>query len=350
MTFIRYKNIGITGISACVPKKVVKNICLNDIFSDNTLKKLIKMTGIMERRIADKKQCSSDICFEAANALLDKMNIDRKSIDLLIFVTQTPDYRIPATSILLQDRLGLEKATACFDINLGCSGYVYGLSIAYAYVSQDGIKKALLLVGDTVSKFVSVKDKATSLLFGDGGSATLIEKKDEFRDSYFSLNSDGSRNEFLKIKAGGYRNPSSYETLLPKIQEDGNIRSDEELFMNGTEIFNFTLQEVPKDIKNLLKFANNKLNDVDFVVYHQANRFITDYLTKKLGYPLDRVPYSLDKYGNTSGASIPLTIVSELKEKITDKKLILCGFGVGLSWANALLDFQRVYIDDLRNI
>jgi len=251
MPLIKYKNVGITGISGCVPKNIVSNKQSNEFYSIALLKKTIKTTGIIERRISDKKNCSSDYCFEAANILLDKMNIDRKSVDVLIFVTQTPDYRIPATSIVLQNRLGLENTTACFDINLGCSGYVYGLSVAYSYVSQENIKRVLLLVGDTVTKFVSDKDKTNSFLFGDGGTATLVEKTDEFTESFFSLNSDGSRNDVLKIKAGGYRNQSSLETLLPKIQEQGNIRSDEQLFMDGTEIFNFTIREVPKDILKL---------------------------------------------------------------------------------------------------
>jgi 3-oxoacyl-[acyl-carrier-protein] synthase III len=348
MAFIKFKNVGITGMGACVPKNKVSNKKSSELFSDASLKKTIKITGVIERRISDKKYCSSDYCFEAANHLLNEMNVDRKSIDILIFVTQTPDYRIPSTSIVLQGRLGLEKSTACFDINLGCSGYVYGLSVAYSYASQENIQKVLLLVGDTVTKFVSDKDKTTSLLFGDGGTATLIEKKDEFKESFFSLNSDGSRNDILKIKAGGYRNQSSCETLLPKVKEQGNIRSDEQLFMDGTEIFNFTIREVPRDIRNLIKFSNTEINNIDFIVYHQANKFITDYLTKKLNYPLERVPYSLNKYGNTSCASIPLTILSELKDNIFNKKLILCGFGVGLSWASALLDFNKLHIENIR--
>ncbi len=350
MALLKFKKVGIAGISACVPKNTIKNEHFTELFSEKSLKKAIKTTGIIERRISDKDKCSSDYCYEAADKLLDEMKIDRNSIDLLIFVSQTPDYRIPSTAIILQDRLGLPKSTASFDINLGCSGYVYGLSVAFAYSSQESINKVLLLVGDTVSKFVSPKDKTTSLLFGDGGTATLIEKNSKFEDSFFSLNSDGGRSDALKIKAGGYRNPSSYKTLIPKIHEAGNIRNDEQLFMDGAEIFNFTIQEVPKDIQKLLKYSNTEMKNIDFIVYHQANKFITDYLTKKLKCSLDKVPYSLDKYGNTSCASIPLTVVSELREKGNNKRMILCGFGVGLSWATALIDFSDVHLCKIREV
>lgn len=350
MAFLKFNKIGIEGISACIPRKIVRNRECLELFGEQALKKSIKTTGVIERRIANENECASDYCYEAAVKLLEELKIDRNSIDILIFVSQTPDYRIPATSIVLQDRLGLSKSTAALDINLGCSGYVYGLSVAFAYSLQESINRVLLLVGDTVSKFISHKDKTTALLFGDGGTATLIGKNSKFSNSYFSLNSDGSKNSALKIKAGGYRNPSSTGTLSPIIHENGNIRNDEQLFMDGTEIFNFTIREVPNDIKRLLEYSNTNIEDIDFIVYHQANKFITDYLTKKLKYPLNKVPYSLSKYGNTSGLSIPLTIVSELKEKINNNKLILCGFGVGLSWATALIDFSDIYISDLMQL
>lgn len=349
MAFLSFNNVAITGISACVPKNIINNVCLKELMSESTLYKTIKTTGINERRITSKHTCSSDLCYEAASKLLNEMDIDRKSIDMLIFVTQTPDFRIPSTALILQDRLGLLKSTGAFDVNLGCSGFVYGLSIAFSYASQNGINRILLLVGDTISKVTSPKDKATVLLFGDGGSATLIEKKDDEVKSYFTLNSDGSGCNALTIRVGGYRCPSNVNTLNIKEYENCGIGGDENLFMDGIEVFNFAIREIPKDINEILNYSSNNLKNIDFIIYHQANRFIIDYFTKILKYPIERVPCSYHKFGNTSGASIPLTIVSELREKFNTgiHKIILCGFGAGFSWATALLELSNCYVADL---
>jgi len=292
------------------------------------------------------------LCFEAAEILLNDMRIDRNSIDLLIFVSQTPDYHQPATAPILQHRLGLSKLCGSFDINLACSGYVYGLSTAFSYVAQNGIDRVLLLVGETLSKIISKKDRATSLLFGDGGTATLIEKKEDNPASYFSLNSDGSGESVLKINGGGYRNQSSEETLKIKNYEDGSKRSDEQLFMDGMEVFNFTMREVPKDIKHVLQYSNYILEDVNYIVFHQANKFMTDFFAKKLKYPIERIPYSLQKFGNTSAVSIPLTIVSEMKDLLNNqnKRIIMSGYGGGLSWGTALLEMNNVYISKLSEV
>ncbi len=349
MAFITFKNIGITGVSACVPKEVIKNINYKDLVTDKELNKIIKTTGIYERRFARNNICSSDLCFEAAKTLIQDMNIDRKSIDMLIFLSQTPDYKIPATAPILQDRLGLPNSTGSFDINLACSGYVYGLSTAFSYVSQEGINKVLLLVGDTLSKVLSSKDRSTSLLFADGGSATLIEKNKRNEKSFFSLNSDEAGYNHIIIKSGGLRNPSSFDTLKEKVYNDGSILSDEQLFMNGIEVFNFTLNVVSKDILNLLKNSKYDISDIDYIVFHQANKYITDFLVKKLKYDLKKVPYSIQKFGNTSSVSIPLTIVSEMKDTIQDKKQmsIFSGFGAGLSWATSLMDISTCHISKL---
>jgi len=349
MSVITFKNVCISGMSAVVPKNIIDNRYFTDIFTEKEIANAIKTTGIAERRFVDNNICSSDLCFEAAEILLNDMRIDRNSIDLLIFVSQTPEYHQPATAPILQHRLGLSKTCGSFDINLACSGYIYGLSTAFSYVAQNGIDRVLLLVGETLSKIISKEDRATSLLFGDGGTATLIEKKGDNSASYFSLNSDGSGDSVLKISGGGYRNQSSEETLKIKDYEDGSKRSDEQLFMDGMEVFNFTMREVPKDIKRILKFSKINLNEIDYIVFHQANKFMTDFFAKKLKYPIERVPYSLQKFGNTSAVSIPLTIVSEMKDTLTDqtKQVIMSGYGGGLSWGTALLNLNDVYISKL---
>lgn len=352
MSLMTFENVEIKGISAIVPKMIIDNTNYANIFTAKEIENTIKTTGIAARRFASKDVCSSDLCFEAAEKLIKDMNIERDSIDLLIFLSQTPDYHQPATAPSLQHRLKLSKQCASFDINLACSGYIYGLSTAFSYASQIGIDNVLLLVGETLSKIISKDDKATSLLFGDAGSATLIGKSKKKTPSYFSLNSDGSGSEVLKILGGGYRNRSSEDTIKLKKFEDGSVRSDEHLFMDGMEVFNFTMREVPKDIKRILQHAENTLEDIDYIVFHQANKFMTDFFAKKLKYPIQKVPYSLQKFGNTSAVSIPLTIVSELKDRLYENnlKLVMTGYGGGLSWGTALINMKDVFISELLEV
>lgn len=346
MSFYSFNNCKIEAISAAVPLNIVDNYSFGkQYFHEDELDKLIKTTGVKSRRIAPENICASDLCFKAAEQIFANGIVEKKDIDFLIFVTQTPDYRLPATSILLQNRLELKKECGAFDINLGCSGYVYGLLTSYMFMQNPSVNKILLLVGDTVSKFVSEKDRTTNMIFGDAGSATVI-CRDENSKSYFSLNSDGNGYKSLIINGGGYRNPSSESTLKEFEYTDNSFKNEEQLLMSGPDVFNFTIREVPKDINNLLtKYEINK-DIVDFIVFHQANKFMTDFLAKKLKVETGKIPYSIEKYGNTSSASIPLTIVSELKEKMNDNSLniILSGFGVGLSWASALICFKNTRI------
>jgi len=349
MAFLEFTNVGITGLSAAVPRTVINNYEYTTWFPKDVVKDIIDKVGIKERRFADDKTCSSDLCFAAAEKLINEMGADRSKIDLLVFVSQTPDYRMPATSVILQHRLGLAKSTIAFDLSLGCSGFVYGLSVVYALMQRSGLRKALLLDGETRSKIYSPKDRKTAFLFGDGGVAAMIERNKKFGKSYFSLNSDGSLEDLIKMNAGGYRNPSSVETLEEKVVDDyGNIRSEEHGYMNGTEVFNFVIKEIPKDIKAVFELSGKTKDDVDFFVFHQANDFMNNYLMKKMKIPADQVPATIAKYGNTSSVSIPLTIVSELKEQLmTRKTLLLSGFGVGMTWATAILNFDNCTITDI---
>ena len=349
MAILSYEGVAVTGMGACVPRNRIVNKSLMEPFSGAILEKTIKTTGIQERRGAERNTCASDLCCEAARSLIAFMKIPSGSIDALIFVTQSPDYRIPATAPLIQHRLGLKRETAAFDVNMGCSGYVYGLSLAYGFAAQPHIERVLLLVGDTPSRYVSPFDQTTGILFGDGGTATIVEKRADGGMAYFSLNSDGKGGEALQIKAGGFRYPSTAETRERKRHKEGGMRSDEELFMDGPAIFNFTIKEVPSDIKKVLEFSQKPLSEIDYLVFHQANRFITDHLSKKIKYPLEKVPYSLDRFGNTTCLTIPLTIVTELKKALetSPKSLILSGFGIGLSWATALLTLNQCSIPEL---
>src|SRR5665648_307322 len=245
-------------------------------------------------------------------------------------------------------RSTLSSSSAASDVYKR-QGFVYGLSVVYALMQRSGLRKALLLDGETRSKIYSPKDRKTAFLFGDGGVAAMIERNKKFGKSYFSLNSDGSLEDLIKMNAGGYRNPSSVETLEEKVVDDyGNIRSEEHGYMNGTEVFNFVIKEIPKDIKAVFELSGKTKDDVDFFVFHQANDFMNNYLMKKMKIPADQVPATIAKYGNTSSVSIPLTIVSELKEQLmTRKTLLLSGFGVGMTWATAILNFDNCTITDI---
>jgi 3-oxoacyl-[acyl-carrier-protein] synthase III len=343
MSFYSFNNCKVEYMSAAVPLNTVDNYSFGkDLLSDDELNKIIKTTGVQKRRIAPESICTSDLCFKASEQIFENSKIDKNKIDFLIFVTQTPDYRIPATAVILQDRLGLRKDCGAFDINLGCSGYVYGLLTTFMFMQNENVRRILLLVGDTVSKFVSEKDRTTNLLFGDAGSATLISKENN-SNSYFSVSSDGSGANSLIIKGGGYRYPSSQDTLKYYEYAENSFKNDEQLFMSGPDIFNFALREIPKDINNLIAINNIDKEEIDYYIFHQANKFMIDFIAKKLKLQVEKYPYSIDKFGNTSSASIPLTIVSELKEK-TSINLLLSGFGVGLSWASVYLHQTNINI------
>ena len=350
MAILHFKDVGISAMAACIPHTVIDNYKYTQYFPEEEVRKVVDKVGIYERRFADPDVCSSDLCFAAAEKLLIDNNIDRDEIDLLVFLSQTPDYRMPATSIILQERLKLRNSVIAFDINLGCSGFLYGLSIVYSFMQQQGLRKALFLDGETRSKVYSPKDRRSAFLFGDAGVAALIERDERFGDSYFSLNSDGSRSDLIKIVGGGYRHPSSLETLKEKIVDEyGNIRSDEQGYMRGADVFNFVIVEIPKDIKRLLNFTNTDKECIDYYIFHQANDFINSYIAKKLKLDIGKMPSTIHKYGNTSSVSIPLTIVSELQHALngTNKLLMLSAFGVGLSWGTAILRLADCRISDM---
>lgn len=350
MAIVSFKNVGITALAAAVPRQVIDNYHYDlDIWPEDEVKKVVDKVGVVERRFADANTCSSDLCFAAAEKLFEDNNIDKSEIDLLIFLSQTPDYRMPATSILLQDRLGLPMTTMAFDISLGCSGFISALAIVYSMMQNHGFRKALLLDGETRSKVYSRKDRREAFIFGDAGIAALVERNNKFGDSHFSLNSDGSRGNLIMIPGGGYRNMSSVDTLREKVVDEyGNIRSDEHGHMDGADVFNFVIVEVPKDIKRLFVATGEDIQSIDYYLFHQANAFINNFVAKKMKLDKDRIPWTIHKYGNTSSVSVPLTIVSELKNKMSgSKKLMLSAFGVGMAWASAIVPFVDCTISNI---
>jgi 3-oxoacyl-[acyl-carrier-protein] synthase-3 len=337
MAIIKYYNVGIKAMAACVPKGIVYNNELGYLIPENEIQKTIDSIGVRERRIADADVCASDLAYKAAMKLMSDNDIDLDSIDLLLFMSQTADYRIPATAPVLQDRLGLSIDTMALDLSLGCSGFVYALSTAYAYASLPDVNRVLLLDGETFSKIVNRYDKVDWPLYGDAATATLIEKGD-FGESTFILRSDGSGRDSVII-SDGMRNPITSDSLIDRINKNGDTHNGLEVYMDGMDVFNFAMKRIPKTIKEIAEVTGTSLDEVDWLVFHQANRFMTDFFVKKLKFDPERVPYCIDRYGNTSSTSVPLTIVSELHDRIKDgDKMILAGFGAGLSWGVAMIN------------
>lgn len=343
MATIKFNDVGIRAMSACVPSKIVYNKDLGYLIPEEEIEKTISNIGVVERRVVDDDVCASDLCYKAAMKLFEDNQIDPGSIDVLLFMSQTSDYRIPATAPILQHRLGLSVDTLCLDLTLGCSGFVFALSTAFAYASMEGVNRVLLLDGETFSKIVNKRDKVDWPLYGDGATATLVEKGD-FGKSTFILRSDGSGKDAVIIR-DGMRNRITPESCVEREEEDGNIRTGMEVFMDGMAVFNFAMKRVPKSIKEILETSGMTKDDVDWLVFHQANKFMTDFFIKKLKFDATKVPYCIQKYGNTSSTSVPLTIVSELHDKLHDGDVVvMSGFGAGLSWGTAVMSMKGCHL------
>jgi len=329
----------IAGMAASVPAAIVGFEENARLVGDQGARRVSQSTGIMQRRVASPDTTAADLCQDAAERLMTSLAWTKDTIDALIFVTQTPDYPVPATACCLQARLGLGKACAAFDVNLGCSGYVYGLWLAMALAAPGHLRRILVLTGDALSSCISSEDRSVAMLFGDAGTATAIEADASAQAVSFELGTDGSGYEHLIIPAGAARLRGSSETCVVHERENGNYRSDEQLFMDGAEIFAFALREVPQLIKTTLAAHGWDRDVPDAYVLHQANQLLLRHIAKKCGIPADKLPLSLHQYGNTSCASIPITICQCLGGAIRERslRLMLAGFGAGLSWAAAAL-------------
>ena len=334
MSFLNIQNVQIKGISACVPKV---NDCILDIYKWGGGEAFVKHTGIRQRRRTSPDLTASDLCETAAKTLIESLGWNKSDIDALIFVSQTPDYPLPSTSCLLQSRLGLSKECLVLDISLGCSGWVYALSVLGSLMQNGTIKKGLLLAGDTITKLCSSEDKTTYPLFGDAGTATALEFSPHNNEMKFVFNSDGGGYEAIIAKEGGYRHLNETRPNLK---------------LDGSEVFSFGVFKVPKQIKNLINQFNIKLEEVNIFTFHQANLMMNEMIRKKLNLPQEKVPYSLAEFGNTSCASIPLTLVTKEGENLKTKKLqhIASGFGVGLSWASVWFETDKIVVPSLVEI
>ncbi|MEZ9909388.1 ketoacyl-ACP synthase III [Vibrio sp. 10N.261.51.A3] len=322
-------NVGITAVATSVPETSISNYDLAGTYGEAEIKKLISSIGVHTRRVSDETITSADLCLDAARNLIQNTEITELEIQAVIFVSQTPEYQLPATACILQDKLNLTNTTLAFDINMGCSGYVYGLQVAASLVNS-GLKHVLLLVGDTISKIVKPEDRSTELLFGDAGTATLVSSTDSSKMT-FKLGTDGS----------GYQHIIAKEPILNN-SITGRADNYSFLEMNGGEVFSFTLKTVPKLIRGFLSELALEPDMIDNCFYHQANHFMIKHLSKKSKFSENQVPISIDRYGNTSGASIPVTICASPRELYASTLFV--GFGVGLSWGAVYCDLSNTLI------
>jgi 3-oxoacyl-[acyl-carrier-protein] synthase-3 len=329
----------IAGIATHVPERVLTNDELAALFPDWPAQKIYDKTGIRERRIAAPDETAGDLAFAAADKLLARDPALREEIDFLILCTQAPDYVLPTTACVLQSRLGLRTGIGALDVNLGCSGFVYCLSLAAGLIALGAAKSVLLLTADTYSKYINERDKSVRTLFGDGAAATLVRAggAGTARIGPFRFGTDGRGARDLMVETGGFRRPRCAQSGVEKSDRSGNTRSADNLYMDGARVMSFTLREVPRIFEAVLAAAGTTEAQVDYVVLHQANRFMLDTLQQKLGLPDDKVPRLYEEIGNTVSSTIPFVLAKMMDtgQMAPESRIILIGFGVGLSWAAA---------------
>ena len=346
MAFLEFKNVRIAGIAAGVPENIISNYTLKsgeDISADYTAEAFVETTGVKERRSSE-TLCSSDLCFAAAEKLIAELNWDKAEVEALIFVSQTADYVLPATACILQDRLGLKKECYAEDIALGCSGWVYGLSNIASLISTGAIKKAILLAGDAKKRSKMKRDP----LFGDAGTATAVEYVEGEAGFKFHFGTDGSGYDAIILPDGGSRNqvsPKSFELE----EYDGKMMHRMQTHMKGMDVFSFGITTAPKSVKKLGEHFGFDYLDYDYFVFHQANMKMNNQIVKKLKLSPEKVPSCMYQFGNTSSASIPLTIVSQLNGRFENQrtKFLCCGFGVGLSWGTVAFETNGIIIPSI---
>lgn len=343
-------HVRFAGLASCVPKTSVSNL---DVPEEKKAERerLVRNIGIEHRRVCAKGVYFSDLAQRAAETLIAELGWDKGEIDALIVVTQSPDYPIPATAILLQDRLGLTHGCLAFDINLGCSGYPYGLMVLGSLISAGRIRKGLVLVGDRSSNPESLDNGLVSL-FGDAGTATALAYDEGAAPMYFHFGSDGSGYKAIIIPAGGQRIPIQPEHLVRKAGDDGIARKGTDVILDGPAILNFSIREIPPAIEALMASSPYTADTIDYFVFHQANRMINETIRKKLKLPPEKIPYTLHDFGNTSSASVPITITARLRDSIAARptRLLMSGFGVGLSWASCIADLEGTVLPPLIEI
>jgi beta-ketoacyl-acyl-carrier-protein synthase III len=329
----------IKALAYTLPENEITNEQLVKEFPEWSVDKIADKVGINTRFVASENETSSDLAVKAAEKLfLENPNINKEDIDFVLFCTQSPDYFLPTSACIIQNKLGLPTTCGALDFNLGCSGYIYGLSLAKGLVLGGIANNVLLLTGETYSKYLHPKDKGNRTIFGDAGSATLISTEGFAEIGNFSLGTDGKGAENLIVKTGGLRCKSPMNDLT--FDEKANPTSSDYLYMNGSEIFNFTIEAVPELVKNTL--LKNKLtnDEIEGFVFHQANKFMLNFLRKKLKISEEKFHYYMSEVGNTVSSTIPIVLYEKLKNGELHGNILLGGFGVGYSWGGCVINIK----------
>lgn len=331
----------IKAISYYLPSQTLDNDEINQLFPEWSVDKISQKTGILKRPISAVDEFSSDMGIIAANKLFEEHSIDRNEIDFILFCTQSPDYFLPTTACVMQDRLGIPTTAGALDFNLGCSGYIYGLSLAKGLIETGTAKNVLLITAETYSKFIHPSDKGVRTIFGDAAAATLISVHDTEKDMIgpFVLGTDGKGAEKLMVKNGGMRHPFINNETAFGEDSVGNFKSSDHLYMKGSDIFVFTLVSVPKLCKDLLEKAKSSYEDLDLVIFHQANKHMLEALRKKIDIPQEKFFIYITNCGNTVSSTIPIALYEAIKEGRAKKgdRIMLVGFGVGYSYGATIV-------------
>lgn len=349
MAFLCIKNIKVRGISACIPKRIEENKVIPVFRDDNEASRVIAQTGIERKRVTDADTCASDLYGKAAEVLLNDLGWSKDSIEVLVVVSLSPDYTEPPTACIMQHRLGLPESCLTIDINQGCPGWVDGLISLSSILSASGIKRGLLLNGDVSTKLSSPLDKECRPLFGDAGIATALEFSEGCAPLLFEVGTKGSQFKAIWRKAGGVREPLTAESLEMKCYGENLCHRDIDCVMEGMDVFAFGITVAPKSVKDLCDHFDIAMESVDKFVFHQANQYMNNKIRRKLKLPEEKVPMSLKDFGNTSSASIPLTIVSQCRDQYASSRLatVACAFGVGLAWGSVWFETDKICIPEL---
>jgi 3-oxoacyl-[acyl-carrier-protein] synthase III len=332
----------LTAIKSFLPENKLTNEQLAEQFGDWHAGQILSKTGVSVRGVAGLDECASDLGVKAARRLFESGACSPDEIDFLLFCTQSPDYFTPTTACVMQDALGLPTSCGAVDINQGCSGYIYGLALAKSLVEAGTARTVLLVTADTYMKFINRRDRSLLTLFGDGAAATLIRAVESEREVVgpFVLGSDGRGANQIMVKAGGLRRRPSAETAIEKEDSAGNWRSDENLFMDGADVFSFALRTVPPTLQQLLEKSGMKLEEIDFIIPHQANKFVLERLRAKLKFPADKFWIDMEDSGNTVSSTIPIALEKAMQQQRVKQgdRVALVGFGVGYSWGATMVE------------
>jgi 3-oxoacyl-[acyl-carrier-protein] synthase-3 len=340
----------ILDLACYLPEEILDNNTLASIFPSWPAEKIFNKTGIKRRRIAGKNETAGDMAYQAALNLFSQGKVKPSQIDFIIFCTQSPDYLLPTTACILQEKLQIPQASGAIDINLGCSGYIYALSLADGLIQSGSANVILLLTADTYTKYINPLDKSVRTLFGDAATATVVSKSTSLSQNIgpFVFGTDGSGKENLIVKSGGCRLAKSSKTSIEKRDVFDNVRSIDNLYMDGPEIMNFTLREVPKILQKLFDKASLSDSDIDYYILHQANYFILEALRKKMKISVSKFPVYIEETGNTVSSTIPLVLINLIKMNCfnVNKKLVFIGFGVGYSWGACVVNFSGGFFNE----